>query len=138
MQHRPLKEQAGTSRPSSAMACSSSPVDCQPVSFCLNFDFFLSLEGCFICNCNNVQEITNTKAIFIWSRDFFSRLIVALPGIKILVKASFGHISRLSNQISMHKFGPVVERRTKAAILVGYKALALSFASDSHFLKDVN
>lgn len=115
-------------------------VDFQTVSFCLNFDLFfpLSLEECLICNCNNVREITITKAIFIWSGGFFSQRIMVLPGIKTLVKSSLWHISRLKNQIFMHKFGPIVKRQTKPVILAGYHALAICFPSGSHFLQDMN
>lgn len=102
------------------------------------FFFFLSLEECFIYNCNNVWEITITKAIFIWSGGFFSQHIMVLPGIKTLVKSSLWHISRLKNQIFMHKFGPIVKRQTKPVILAGYNALAICFPSGSHFLQDVN
>lgn len=141
IQNRPSKGQTGTLSLSSAIACSSSTVDCQTVSVSLNFDlflFFLSLEECFIYNCNNVWEITITKAIFIWSGGFFSQHIMVLPGIKTLVKSSLWHISRLKNQIFMHKFGPTVKRQTKPVILAGYNALAICFPSGSHFLQDVN
>lgn len=141
IQHRSSKGQTGTLSPSSATDCSSSPVDCQTVSFSSKFRFFfffLSSEECFICNCNNVREITITKAIFIWSGGFFSQHIMVLPGIKTLVKSSLWHISRLNNQIFVHKFGPIAKKQTKAVILAGYNALAICFPSGSHFLQDVN
>lgn len=142
IQHRSSKGQTGTLSPSSATACRSSTVDCQTVSFSVNFDLFfffsLSLEEYFICNCNTVREINITKAIFIWSGGFFSQHIMVLPGTKTLVKSSLWHISRLNNQILTHKFGPIFKRQTKAVILAGYNVLTICFPSGSHFLQDMN
>lgn len=64
--------------------------------------------------------------------------MMVLTGIKMLTKAPLWHISRLNNQTSMHKFGSVAEKWTKAAILAGYNVLAKSFASRSHFLIDLS
>lgn len=138
MQRRSFKDQAGTLKSSSAMACSSSPVDCHPVDFALNFHFFSELRRTFYLQLQQHARVYHHKSCFQLVRWLFSRLIVVLPGIKTLVKAFLWYTSRLNNHIFMPRFGPMVERWTKAAILAGYNALAIFFASDSCFLKNVN
>lgn len=143
IQHRPSKGQTGTLSPSSATACSSSTVDCQTVSFSRNFDLFFfflpELRRMFYLQLQQRVRDYHHKSYFHLVRWlFFSQHIMVLPGIKTLVKSSLWHISRLKNQIFMHKFGPTVKRQTKPVILAGYNALAICFPSGSHFLQDVN